>query len=84
MYGNLYSQNNMSQVDTVLQHLVAFGKISPEIASDWYGIKYLPKCISRLRKRKINIKKRQIMACFLFFEGYVAQGKPCVSLNLRL
>ena len=31
MYGNLYSQNNMSQVDTVLQHLVAFGKISPEI-----------------------------------------------------
>ncbi len=58
MYGNLYSQNNMSQVDTVLQHLVAFGKISPEIASDWYGIKYLPKCISRLRKRKINIKKQ--------------------------
>ena len=55
MYGNLYSQHNMSQVDKVLQHLIAFGKITPEESSELYQIKYLGKCISRLKERKINI-----------------------------
>ena len=46
MYGNLYSQNNMSQIDTVLQHLIAFGSITRQDAKQ-YKIKYLGKCISR-------------------------------------
>ena len=55
MYGNLYSQNNMSQIYTVLQHLIAFGSITRQDAKQ-YKIKYLGKCISRLKDRGINIK----------------------------
>lgn len=55
MNGNLYSQNNMSQVDSVLLHLINYGRITPESGQKQYGIKYLSKCISRLKERKINI-----------------------------
>ena len=55
MNGNLYSQNNMSQVDKVLAHLINYGKITPEESVNLYNIKYLAKCISRLKARKINI-----------------------------
>lgn len=55
MNGNLYSQSNMSQVDMVLSHLINYGKITPEESSKLYNIKYLAKCISRLKERKINI-----------------------------
>ncbi len=55
MNGNLYSQFNMSQVDMVLSHLINYGKITPEESINLYNIKYLAKCISRLKERKINI-----------------------------
>lgn len=55
MNGNLYSQNNMSQVDTILHHLLLHGKITPEESINKYGIKYLAKCISRLKEKQINI-----------------------------
>jgi len=55
MNGNLYSQNNMSQAEKVLTHLINHGKITPEESFDLYKIKYLAKCISRLKERKINI-----------------------------
>ena len=55
MNGNLYSQSNMSQVDMVLSHLINYGKITPEESINLYNIKYLAKCISRLKERKINI-----------------------------
>ncbi len=55
MNGNLYSQSNMSQVDMVLSHLINNGKITPEESINLYNIKYLAKCISRLKERKINI-----------------------------
>lgn len=55
MNGNLYSQNNMSQVDKVLTHLINYGKITPEESFKLYNIKYLAKCISRLKERNINI-----------------------------
>lgn len=55
MNGNLYSQNNMSQVDTVLHHLIINGRITPEEAEKQYKIKYLSKCISRLKEKHINI-----------------------------
>ena len=55
MNGNLYSQNNMSQAEKVLTHLINYGKITPEESFDLYKIKYLAKCISRLKERKINI-----------------------------
>lgn len=55
MNGNLYSQNNMSQVDTVLNHLIMNGKITPEESVSLYNIKYLAKCIIRLKERKVNI-----------------------------
>lgn len=56
MNGNLYSQNNMSQVDTVLFHLITKGSISPDEGNKLYGIKYLSKCISRLKEKDINIE----------------------------
>ena len=46
MNGNLYSQNNMSQVEKVFTHLIKHGKITPEECLDLYNIKYLAKCIS--------------------------------------
>ena len=55
MNGNLYSQSNMSQVDMVLSHLINYGKITPKESINLYNIKYLAKCISRLKERKINI-----------------------------
>ena len=55
MNGNLYSQSNMLQVDMVLSHLINYGKITPEESINLYNIKYLAKCISRLKERKINI-----------------------------
>ena len=55
MNGNLYSQNNMSQAEKVLTHVINHGKITPEESFDLYKIKYLAKCISRLKERKINI-----------------------------
>lgn len=55
MNGNLYSQSNMSQVDMVLSHLINYGKITPDESINLYNIKYLAKCISRLKERKINI-----------------------------
>ncbi len=55
MNGNLYSQSNMSQVDMVLSHLINYGKITPEESINLYNIKYLAKCISRLKERKISI-----------------------------
>ena len=55
MNGNLYSQNNMLQAEIVLTHLINHGKITPEESFDLYKIKYLAKCISRLKERKINI-----------------------------
>lgn len=55
MNGNLYSQSNMSQVDMVLSHLINNGNITPEESINLYNIKYLAKCISRLKERKINI-----------------------------
>ena len=39
MNGNLYSQNNMSQVDKVLAHLINYGKITPEESVNLYNIK---------------------------------------------
>lgn len=45
----------MSQVDMVLSHLINYGKITPEESINLYNIKYLAKCISRLKERKINI-----------------------------
>ena len=38
MNGNLYSQNNMSQVDKVLAHLINYGKITPEESVNLYNI----------------------------------------------
>ena len=55
MNGNLYSQYNMSQVEKVFTHLIKHGKITPEECLDLYNIKYLAKCISRLKERKVNI-----------------------------
>lgn len=55
MNGNLYSQNNMSQIDMVLHHLILNGRITPEEAETQYKIKYLSKCISRLKEKNINI-----------------------------
>ena len=40
MNGNLYSQSNMSQVDMVLNHLINYGKITPEESINLYNIKY--------------------------------------------
>lgn len=55
MNGNLYANTNLSQVDTVLQHLIINGKITPEESVNLYDIKFLSKCISRLKSKNINI-----------------------------
>ncbi|MBR1775966.1 hypothetical protein IJ750_02690 [bacterium] len=55
MNGNLYANTNLSQVDTILQHLIIYGKITPEESINLYDIKFLSKCISRLKQKNIKI-----------------------------
>ena len=55
MNGNLYSNTNMSQVDTILQHLIIYGRITPDESIKQHNIKFLAKCISRLKQKNIKI-----------------------------
>ncbi|MBQ8636300.1 hypothetical protein IJX73_00765 [bacterium] len=59
MIGNLYTQQNMSQEDRILCHLIVNGKISNKECNEIYGFRHLPSVIRYLRKRNINIKSVQ-------------------------
>jgi len=59
MIGNIYVQNNMSQEDRVLFHLIINGKICNKECNELYGFRHLPSIIRYLRKRNINIKNKQ-------------------------
>jgi len=59
MIGNLYTQQNMSQEDRILCHLIVNGKISNKECNEIYGFRHLPSIIRYLRKRNVNIKSVQ-------------------------
>lgn len=55
MIGNIYSNINLSQEDTILLHLINNNTICNKECNEIYGFKHLPSVIRYLRKRNIKI-----------------------------
>lgn len=55
MIGNIYSNINLSQEDTILLHLINNNTICNKECNEIYGFKHLPSVIRYLRKKGIKI-----------------------------